>query len=582
MFRKKLLKIDISPKYLCTCCWGNYPRKNSDLPKVKYESNHELEDQKRVETPRSAGDGESVGKSGAAYNYEDETSSDSDDEVLKRFKLSKEATDAVKRSSSRYSHKDVGSPTGVPTSTSGYSLSSRSNDKLIPQTKDEEIIITDEKNSGKSSNKTNSPTSPKVGKLIEIDSPVHGKNVISQTPSDSELRPSSGASNAAPSRASGTSGGSSAPPSEKSKSPQNDENKVIEPASSLTGSLTTGSAHTLEGAQTFNNQAFEGVSVSETEHATDEHMFDVSDLQNDVPLISKCGSLEVTFNYIPYKSRMEVTIHQAQDIPAKERGGANNTQVRLLLLPTKKQRHKTKVKQGDNPAFEETFVFNKITEDEVTGFGVRFRLYGVERMRRERMIGESIIGFASLSLDSSSTHWVILEPRSNLSQGDSNADVTSLSRSDSASSTQSLQHGGMPELLLGLAYNGTTGRLSVEVIKGSNFRNMAMNRAPDTYVKLTLIAPNGKEVAHSKTSVRRGQPNPLFKETFMFQVALFQLADVTLMVSVYNKKSMKKKEMIGWFALGLNCSGEEEGSHWTDMRESKGDNICRWHVLLES
>jgi hypothetical protein len=72
----------------------------------------------------------------------------------------------------------------------------------------------------------------------------------------------------------------------------------------------------------------------------------------------------------------------------------------------------------------------------------------------------------------------------------------------------------------------------------------------DTYVKLTLIAPNGKEVAHSKTSVRRGQPNPLFKETFMFQVALFQLADVTLMVSVYNKKSMKKKEMIGWFALG--------------------------------
>ena len=57
-------------------------------------------------------------------------------------------------------------------------------------------------------------------------------------------------------------------------------------------------------------------------------------------------------------------------------------------------------------------------------------------------------------------------------------DVASLTRSDSASSTQSMQHGGMPELLIGLAYNGTTGRLSVEVIKGSNFRNMAMNRAP--------------------------------------------------------------------------------------------------------
>ena len=67
-------------------------------------------------------------------------------------------------------------------------------------------------------------------------------------------------------------------------------------------------------------------------------------------------------------------------------------------------------------------------------------------------------------------------------------DVSSLlSRSDSASSSQSMQHGGMPELLIGLAYNGTTGRLSVEVIKGSNFRNMAMNRAPGEYRKKVVI-----------------------------------------------------------------------------------------------
>lgn len=61
---------------------------------------------------------------------------------------------------------------------------------------------------------------------------------------------------------------------------------------------------------------------------------------------------------------------------------------------------------------------------------------------------------------------------------DSKFDVSSLSKSDSASSTQSMQHGGMPELLIGLSYNGTTGRLLVEVIKGSNFKNMAMSRAP--------------------------------------------------------------------------------------------------------
>ena len=42
----------------------------------------------------------------------------------------------------------------------------------------------------------------------------------------------------------------------------------------------------------------------------------------------------------------------------------------------------------------------------------------------------------------------------------------------------------------------------------------------DTYVKLSLVSSNGQEIARSKTSVRRGQPNPLFKETFIFQVNL--------------------------------------------------------------
>lgn len=80
--------------------------------------------------------------------------------------------------------------------------------------------------------------------------------------------------------------------------------------------------------------------------------------------------------------------------------------------------------------------------------------------------------------------------------------------------------------------------------------NCDMQLLSDTYVKLSLMNSSGQEVQRCKTSIRRGQPNPLFKETFMLQVALFQLPEVTLMVSVYNKKSMKKKEMIGWFSLG--------------------------------
>ncbi|CAG5131537.1 unnamed protein product, partial [Candidula unifasciata] len=91
-----------------------------------------------------------------------------------------------------------------------------------------------------------------------------------------------------------------------------------------------------------------------------EHLFDVSDLQHEPSVISKCGSLEVSFQYDNAHSRLLVTVHQAKEIPAKDRGGANNTQVRIMLLPGKKQRHKTKVKDGENPVFDEKFCFNKI------------------------------------------------------------------------------------------------------------------------------------------------------------------------------------------------------------------------------
>lgn len=125
--------------------------------------------------------------------------------------------------------------------------------------------------------------------------------------------------------------------------------------------------------------------------------------------------------------------------------------------------------------------------------------------------------------------------------------TSSLTRSDSTGSQQSVQSyasptvrvptyashtippygssmkgGSVAEILIGLAYNGTTGRLSVEIIKGSHFRGGGGNdtKPPDTYVKLALVDSNGHEMERSKTGLKRAQPNPLYKETFIFQVLL--------------------------------------------------------------
>lgn len=43
--------------------------------------------------------------------------------------------------------------------------------------------------------------------------------------------------------------------------------------------------------------------------------------------------------------------------------------------------------------------------------GVRLRLYGCERMRRERLIGEGIVSFANINLELENNFWLNLEPK---------------------------------------------------------------------------------------------------------------------------------------------------------------------------
>ncbi|NXE51807.1 SYT16 protein, partial [Casuarius casuarius] len=342
----------------------------------------------------------------------------------------------------------------------------------------------------------------------------------------------------------------------------------------------------LEIEMAFTNQGFEGNDATDSSSAwsPEEH-----DEMNSVPVrhsahepICKCGDLDVIFNYKASSQKLVVTILEARDIPDKDRSGVNTWQVHTVLMPSKKQRGKTSVQRGPMPMFKDKITFSKLEPEELSGHAIRFRLYAVHKMIGEKMMGEQLFYLSNISQEGEVKVTLVLEPRSNLSSGDSQLSLTAISHSDSASSTQSLSHGGVPELLVGLSYNATTGRLSVEMIKGSHFRNLAINRPPDTYGKLCLLNSVGQEMSRCKTSIRRGQPNPVYKETFIFQVALFQLSDVTLMISIYNRRSMKRKEMIGWISMGQNSSGEEEQNHWQEMRETKGMQVCRWHTLLES
>lgn len=102
----------------------------------------------------------------------------------------------------------------------------------------------------------------------------------------------------------------------------------------------------------------------------------------------------------------------------------------------------------------------------------------------------------------------------------------------------------------------------------------------DTYVKVQVLSPRGKDVAKSKTTLRKGMNDPEYNESFVFQMAEPDLSEITIMFSVISlSKTRKKKDVMGWFALGKNPSGEIEKKHWKEVVENKESSRCHWHTL---
>ncbi|KAM4600979.1 synaptotagmin-14-like [Polymixia lowei] len=315
--------------------------------------------------------------------------------------------------------------------------------------------------------------------------------------------------------------------------------------------------------------------------------------------LAKYGTLDVAFEYDSSEQWLAVTVTAATDIPALKQTGNISWQVHLVLLPTKKQRAKTGVQKGPCPVFTETFKFSRVEQEALGDYAVRFRLYSVRRMKKEKVLGEKVFYLTKLNLQGKMALPVTLEPGSELTGCGS---LVSVSRSAGALSYRSTGDSSTPEILLGLIYNSATGRLSAEVIQGSHFKNTASDKPTDglfccikhfiggqlyimrdTYVKLTMLDSKGKEMSKCKTAVCRGQPNPTYKETFVFQVALFQLSEVSLVVSVFcRRSSMKPREKLGWFSLGLNSTSEEQQAHWSQMKEAEGQQVCHWHTLTDT
>ena len=130
--------------------------------------------------------------------------------------------------------------------------------------------------------------------------------------------------------------------------------------------------------------------------------------------LAKYGTLDVAFEYDSGEQWLAVTVTAATDIPALKQTGNISWQVHLVLLPTKKQRAKTGVQKGPCPIFTETFKFSRVEQEALGDYAVRFRLYSVRRMKKEKVLGEKVFYLTKLNLQGKIALPVTLEPGSEL------------------------------------------------------------------------------------------------------------------------------------------------------------------------
>ncbi|NXD73593.1 SYT7 protein, partial [Eolophus roseicapillus] len=259
------------------------------------------------------------------------------------------------------------------------------------------------------------------------------------------------------------------------------------------------------------------------------------------------GRIQFSVGYNFQESTLTVKIMKAQELPAKDFSGTSDPFVKIYLLPDKKHKLETKVKRKNlNPHWNETFLFEGRVWDglEWTGMGAEQWWDPVS----------SLLG------------WIRSARAANM-----------MAIIDEMGWPSCQGHGSRGELLLSLCYNPSANSIVVNIIKARNLKAMDIGGTSDPYVKVWLMYKD-KRVEKKKTVVMKRCLNPVFNESFAFDIPTERLRETTIVITVMDKDRLSRNDVIGKIYLSWK-SGPGEVKHWKDMIARPRQAVAQWHQL---
>ncbi|XP_026108787.1 synaptotagmin-7-like isoform X2 [Carassius auratus] len=277
------------------------------------------------------------------------------------------------------------------------------------------------------------------------------------------------------------------------------------------------------------------------------------DDDHEGPVSEKLGRIQFSLGYSFQDTTLTVKILKGQDLPAKDFSGTSDPFVKIYLLPDRKHKLETKIKRKNlNPHWNETFLFEGFPYEKVRERTLYLQVLDYDRFSRNDPIGEVSIPLNKVELGQLKTFWKDLKPCSDGS-------------------------GSRGDLLLSLCYNPTANTITVNIIKARNLKAMDIGGASDPYVKVWLMHKD-KRVEKKKTVTIKRCLNPVFNESFPFDVPAHVLRETTIIITVMDKDRLSRNDVIGKIYLSWK-SGPAEVKHWKDMLSRPRTNVAQWHTL---
>jgi len=276
--------------------------------------------------------------------------------------------------------------------------------------------------------------------------------------------------------------------------------------------------------------------------------------------LEKLGSLAFSVDYDRQKTALLVTVVRATDLPIKDPNvGSSDPYVKLQLLPEKRHKVKTRVlRKTLSPVYDEIFTFYGIHANQIAGITLHFVVLSFDRFSRDDVIGEVVYPLADVNVEEKEvTICKEIQPRQ-----------------------IKLASSGRGEVLVSLCYQPAANRLTVVVLKARNLPKMDITGLADPYVKIYLLY-NGQRIAKKKTHVKKRTLNPVFNESFLFDVPCNEgLHNISLELVLLDWDRMTKNDTIGRLEIGAKMT-DNEGNHWNEVMNCPRKQIAEWHKLKE-